>query len=181
LRHLLLRSDDDEARDRPAGRLGRLARKPRRRDACNTEDESENEPFPCHDDTRPFSLSYESHPAILTTLCASRLGNGSWVLIGSMREETRERKTEGRGWGRSGRAQLKDLQDEKTKRVPPNCVRSESEPSHCQGPSPRRTSRNRATCRGWLLDAGHGVRHARPLGPAPDRRRTTHTTPTQLR
>jgi hypothetical protein len=56
LRHLLLRPDYDKTRHGAARGLGGLSAGPREDNECKTENESEYEPFPCHDDAGPFSL-----------------------------------------------------------------------------------------------------------------------------
>ena len=55
-RHLLLRSDHDEAGNGAARCLSGLEAGPRNEDECKTENESEYEPFSRHDAADPFSL-----------------------------------------------------------------------------------------------------------------------------
>src|SRR6185295_5741171 len=75
-RHLLLRSDHDKAGDGPARCLRSLGTGPRKEDECKTENESEDEPFPCHDTAGPFSLEESLFPACPTTHSVDHMRNG---------------------------------------------------------------------------------------------------------
>ena len=54
LRHLLLRPNHDKTRHGAAGGLCRVDAWPQEKDECKTENESEYESFPCHDDVGPY-------------------------------------------------------------------------------------------------------------------------------